>query len=75
MLFSKSRLNWREEERDTPNLVLIPDIEGDRADILQYRIKPRLVSGYRGDILQYRIKPRLVSGYIGDILQYRINPR
>ena len=47
MLFAKSRLNWREEERDTPNLVLIPDIEGDRADILQYRIKARFVSGYR----------------------------
>ena len=43
MLFSKSRLSWREEEKDSPNLALIPDIEGERADILQYRIKPRLV--------------------------------
>ncbi|XP_023329466.1 protein SMG9 [Eurytemora carolleeae] len=55
MLFAKSRLNWREEERDTPNLVLIPDIEGDRADILQYRIKPRVDYEKAGRSLRQKV--------------------
>lgn len=42
MVFSKSRLSWKDEEQDIPNLVLVPDLEGERAEILHHRIKPRV---------------------------------
>merc|ERR1719412_2719450 len=39
ILLNKSRLNWKEEGTNTPNIVFIPDQEGERSDILPYRIR------------------------------------
>jgi len=42
LMLSKSRLNWKEEGTNNPNIVFIPDQEGERAEILPYRIRPRI---------------------------------
>jgi len=42
LVWSKSRLNWSDKDSGEPNLALLPDMFGERADSLPYRIRPRI---------------------------------
>jgi len=55
MAWAKSRLNWRCEGSDKPQLILLPDHEGERADSLSFRIRPRVDIERAGRQLRHQV--------------------
>jgi len=55
LVWSKSRLKWKVEGGDEANLVLLPDHEGERADTLSYRLRPRYDVEKAGRQLRYKV--------------------
>jgi len=55
LAWSKSRLHWKSKDSDSPHLILLPDQEGERADSLSFRIRPRVDIERAGRQLRHQV--------------------